>query len=96
MTLMLVTGLTFGAVAVSAQSHVGDQISAVDETPAVRPVSGGIELTAPGDAPCHFTIYSITGQMVKSVEISGSAVVDLPRGCYIIKCASWSKKLVVK
>lgn len=96
MTLMLVMGLAFGSITTIAQSHDIEQISTVNEVPAARPVSGGIELTTPGDTPCCFYIYSITGQMVKSAEISGSAVVDLPRGCYIIKCAKWSKKVVVK
>ncbi|WP_295730980.1 hypothetical protein [uncultured Muribaculum sp.] len=96
MTLTLVTGLAFGSIVTVAQSNDIEQISAIAHTPSARPVSGGIELTTPGDAPCCFYIYSITGQMVKSAEISGSAVVELPRGCYIIKCAKWSKKVVVK
>ncbi|WP_278744453.1 T9SS type A sorting domain-containing protein [Muribaculum intestinale] len=96
MTLMLVTGLAFGSVTANAQSNADERISAIDNTPSVRPSSGGIEITVQGESSSTFYIYSITGQMVKSVDISGNTFIDLPRGCYIIKCASWSKKVVVR
>lgn len=96
MSLALIAGLAFGSVATAMQAPDTDQISAVDRTPAVKAIGGGLEISTPDDAPCHFYVYSITGQMVKSVVITGSAVVELPRGCYIIKCSSWSKKVVIK
>ena len=82
---MLVTGLAFGSVTANAQSNADERISAIDNTPSVRPSSGGIEITVQGESTSTFYIYSITGQMVKSVDISGSTFIDLPRGCYIIK-----------
>ena len=95
-TMTLLVGLAFGSVAVSAQSNVGEQISAINQTPTVKSVSGGLELNTPDDTTCHFYIFSITGQMVKSLEVNGCTTIDLPRGCYIVKCANWSKKMVVK
>lgn len=50
------------------------------------------------EASMKFYVFSITGQMVKSVEVGGgdSVTVELPAGWYIVKCSLWSKKIVVK
>lgn len=96
MTSMLVALLAFGSVAVSAQSHSGAQISAVEETTAIKPVGGGVEISSSDDVARRYYVFSITGQTVKSGEVVGSAIVELPRGCYIVKCAGVSKKVVVK
>ena len=67
---------------------------AADESRA-QSVDGGIRLTS--SAREAFEIYSITGQKVKSVAVEGSSVkVDLPKGCYIVRTARWSKKVVVR
>lgn len=71
--------LAFGSVTANAQSNADERISAIDNTPSVRPSSGGIEITVQGESTSTFYIYSITGQMVKSVDISGSTFIDLPR-----------------
>ncbi len=68
----------------------------VNSGPALKSVSGGIEITISDDSKHEFYIYSITGQMVKAVTLSETSVIDLPQGCYIIKCESWSKKIVVR
>lgn len=68
----------------------------VTSTPTIKPLSQGIELTVPDGETHMFYIYSITGQMIKSVEVKESAVVDLPCGYYIVKCREWAKKIVVK
>lgn len=58
-------------------------------------VDGGIQLSA--TVRTGFEIYSITGQRVKSVTVEDATVkVDLPKGCYIVRCAHWSKKVIVK
>ena len=67
---------------------------AVEESRAVG-VSGGIQLSAVEST--GFEVYSITGQRVKKVQVENSTVkVDLPKGCYIVRCAKWSKKAIVK
>lgn len=45
-----------------------------------------------------FTVYSITGQIVKSVSVANgsSMTINLPKGFYIVKCDYWSRKVVVK
>lgn len=58
-------------------------------------VEGGIQLSA--SERVGFEVYSITGQRVKSVTVENSTVkVDLPKGCYIVRCSQWSKKVIVK
>lgn len=60
-----------------------------------QPVDGGIDLSAT-PRTC-FEIYSITGQRLKSATVEGGTVkVELPKGCYIVRCAKWSKKVIVK
>ena len=51
---MLVTGLAFGSVTANAQSNADERISAIDNTPSVRPSSGGIEITVQGRIHKHF------------------------------------------
>ncbi|MBD5266718.1 MAG: hypothetical protein HDS41_00810 [Bacteroides sp.] len=70
--------------------------SIVVSAPTIKPVPQGIELTVSDGETHQFYIYSITGQMIKSVEVRESAVIDLPCGYYIVKCREWSKKIVVK
>lgn len=71
-------------------------LSIVVSAPTIKSISQGIELTVSDGEAHQFYIYSITGQMIKSVEVRESAVIDLPCGCYIVKCREWSKKIVVK
>lgn len=68
------------------------------EIATVSPTSSGITLTVNGENVERFYIFSITGQLVKTVDVESSEVlsVELPRGCYIVKCAHWSKKVMVK
>lgn len=98
MTLTLAAGLAFGPVAAVAQSGAADRVeaAAVGDAPTAKATSGGIELVAPADTKCHFTIYSITGQIIKSTDVTGRTVVEIQRGCYIIKCGSWLRKVVVR
>ena len=50
------------------------------------------------DKELTFSVYSITGQIVKSLSVSSgaSATINLPKGFYIVKCEYWSRKVVVK
>lgn len=83
----------------------GDDNDAADRTisdertftePSASPVEGAVELTAPGTGQLTFHIFSITGQLVKTVSIEGeTARIELPRGCYVVKCGRWSKKVLI-
>ncbi len=89
--------VTVGSMAMDSYREFDEEsIVAINTAPTLRSVTGGIEITVNDDAKHDFYIYSITGQMVKAVTLSETTVVDLPQGCYIIKCESWSKKIVVR
>ncbi len=91
---MVMAGTAFPAVA--QHDSEGASIETIAVVPSMKSVSGGIEISANDEQPHHFYIYSITGQMIKSVDIQDSQVIDLPQGCYIVKCNEWSKKIVVR
>lgn len=60
--------------------------------------STGITLSVKGEKAERFYVFSITGQLVKTIDVDAAGVrtVELPRGCYIVKCSHWSKKVMVK
>ncbi len=95
--LILVALGSTGVVASGAAPQGGAGVELVAES--VATVSAGVgEMTISTEQTQRFYIFSITGQMIKSVEISAGEhrVIDLPNGCYIVKCAQWSKKVVVR
>ena len=66
--------------------------------PAAQGAEGRIVFIA-GNSDATFSVYSITGQLVKVVRVSADqrASVDFPKGFYIVKCGSqWSRKVVVR
>lgn len=68
-----------------------------DRQPAVYVEKGSLELSATDSDPVKFEIFSITGQLIKSVTVKNSTVkVDLPKGFYIIKCEAWTKRVMIK
>lgn len=87
--------LIFGASATALQAAAADRIETVAEDCQASPAQGGILLAA--SSRTQFDIYTITGQCVKSITVEdGTAKAELPKGCYIVRCAKWSKKVVVK
>ncbi|MBO4870913.1 MAG: T9SS type A sorting domain-containing protein [Muribaculaceae bacterium] len=59
---------------------------------------GRIYLTA-GSNDAVFNIYSITGQLLRTVRVSADSqtAVEIPKGFYIVRCANqWSRKVVVR
>ena len=64
-----------------------------ENAPEVKVYSGGIEIIVkPESGTYNFRVYSITGQVVKRLKLSeGSERIELPQGCYIVKCEAWTK-----
>lgn len=97
--LLLLLILTLAApaiqsVAFGAPTH---QVELGEQSVEVRVVHGGLELINNTDQTIHFQVYSITGQMVKSLDLgNGSATVALPQGCYIVKHPKGTQKVVVR
>lgn len=93
--------VTFAVLAAQASAYaMPEPVSAVNvvaEQPTVKVVAGGVEVTVPGDAEYHVTVYALTGQIVKSLNVtSGVNFVELPKGYYIVKCGVFSSRIVVK
>ena len=89
--------LAVGSVGVStiAAPRV-EQVSSEETT--VYGGKGTIAMVA-GDSDATFNIYSITGQLIKSVRVNAGTkvTIDVPKGFYIVKCSGrWSRKVVVK
>ncbi|ROT07843.1 T9SS C-terminal target domain-containing protein [Muribaculaceae bacterium Isolate-104 (HZI)] len=78
------------------QSVAGRRIDT--ENAVMTASSSGITLSVRSEKKIRFYIYSITGQLIKTVDVVAgeSEYVDLNRGCYIVKCSDWSKKVLVK
>ena len=94
--LTLSVALAVGSVSVTmvASPTRVEQVSS-DETTVVGG-KGTIAMVA-GDTT--FNIYSITGQLIKTVRVNAGTrvTIDMPKGFYIVKCAGrWSRKVVVK
>ncbi len=93
MAILAAFAAGFPSVALADDGNHVEAVASADCT--ASPVAGGIALSAAGRV--DFEVYSITGQRVKSVAVdSGTVKVDLPKGCYIVRCPQWSKKVIVK
>ncbi len=82
--------------AVYSQTGDGETLSSVNRAPLLKAVANGIEITVRDGVARRFYIYSITGQVIKSVEVAECVTVQLPQGYYIVKCSDWAKKIVVR
>jgi len=96
--VVVATGMA-GTSAVAAAAARIDSSIAVGE-PQACIVPGGVELSAPADAAdaVRFMVYSITGQVIKTVDVKAGVpvTVELPAGVYIVKCDKWSHRIIVR
>jgi len=89
--------LAVSAVSVNLYAEPRVEHVSSDETTVVGG-KGCIAMVA-GDNDATFSIYSITGQLIKTVRVSAGTkvTIDFPKGFYIVKCSGkWSRKVVVK
>lgn len=97
--LLLVALLGLSPLLASQQGVVsGARVEMASSEPAVQGGAGQITFTA-GDSEVLFNVFSITGQLVRSVRVSAHSrlTVEMPKGFYIVRCGSrWSRKVVVK
>ncbi len=64
----------------------------------VEGMSGHIRLTA-GSTSVTFSIYSITGQLLRTIRVEreSSVTVEIPKGFYVVRLErAWSRKVIVK
>jgi len=89
------------AVMLSAAMSVQAQTEVRDKQPATVAVSsdqmGVLTIVNNSGKAARFTVYSLTGQVVKVVELkNGKVDIALPRGFYIVRSENGSQKVVVK
>ena len=81
----------------AADNRVGGESSLVEKKgPTVTSAGNYIDLWS--DEAIRFEIYSITGQLIKTVNVPASTHVkiELPKGFYIVKCEIWTRRVMVK
>lgn len=95
----LILALLIQGVALNAFAQIKPQIySYAQEKEGAHVSIDGTVLTIRSDAASKFEIYSITGQLIRSLSVNAGATVkvELAKGFYIIKCESWTKRIVIK
>ena len=93
----LCVALSVGSVSVNVFAAPRVEQVSSDET-TVYGGKGTIAMVA-GESDATFNIYSITGQLIKTVRVTAGTkvTIEVPKGFYIVKCAGkWSRKVVVK
>lgn len=69
----------------------------MQEQPMVKVSGTVIELRSPNQEAVKFQIFSITGQLIKTLTVKAMPVkVELPKGFYIVKCDNWTKRVMLK
>lgn len=97
--ILLLCGL-FGTASIVAlpDSRVSQRIENASSEPSATGGVGRMSFYA-GNSDAVFSIYSITGQLLRVVRLQADQrqSVDMPKGFYIVRCNNqWSRKVVVK
>lgn len=95
--LIALCAVTAVPVAVGA-AQPSSRIENAGSEPQAQGGKGTVTLIA-GDEDATFRLYSVTGQLLRTVKVSaqGRVTIDMPKGFYLVKCAGhWSHKVVVK
>lgn len=97
--LILLLATSLGIMPVTAVTGQGDNaVTRLENVSTAVGGAGRITFYA-GGGDATFMVYSITGQLLKTVRVSadGHASIDMPKGFYVVRCnAQWSRKVVVK
>ena len=97
-SIVIALAALLGGGARIAAIPVPARVEAASSIPQAQGSKGTILLVA-GDEETVFRVYSVTGQLLRTVKVSAQArvTIDMPKGFYIVKCAGhWSHKVVVK
>lgn len=73
------------------------EITVTDKVGPTFSINGAsVEFTT--DITTKVEIFSITGQLVKSLTVNPGTTlrIELPKGFFIIKCEYWAKRVMVK
>lgn len=84
------------ALHVSAAENSDMRIE-VAQLPTVRVVGSHVEITVHGDETKTVSIYSLTGQLVRTIKAEpGVTTVTLAAGYYIVRCDRLSQRVIVR
>jgi len=95
---ILLTSMALGCGTMSAANDGTAPQQRIEAVANATGGSGRINFVA-GNSDAVFHIYSITGQLLKTVRLSadGHASLDMPKGFYVVRCnGQWSRKVIVK
>lgn len=90
--------LLAAAPAAAFQAAASERIEQPEANQSIIKVTPGgeLELTAL-NSTTRFDIYTITGQLVKTLELRNETErVQLPSGCYIVRTQDRSQKIVIR
>lgn len=98
---LLMIILAFGSLAATAAPQVAIHgIEAPDAAPAttIKVRAAGVDIVVDGDMSVQVVIYAITGQQVTAVKAPAGQTtsIDLPAGCYIVRAADASQRVVIR
>lgn len=96
--ICLIASVTMPSIATATGDYRQNTVNVSESgAPSVSASAGAIELSCGAIQTVKFQIFSITGQLVKSVTVTGGTVkIELPKGFYIVKCESWTRRVMVK
>lgn len=94
--------LLFSALCAAMPALAAETVPVQDErqaevSPSVEVTGMVLEFRTNGSEPVKFKIFSITGQLIKTIVVKSVPVkVELPKGFYIVKCDTWTKRVMLK
>lgn len=97
--LLMLAALSVSAAKVWPDGQAQERIEATASQPATAAGEQGRIVLSAGTADAVFSVYSITGQLMRTVKVPAgtSVTVDVPRGFYVVKhVGHWSRKVIVK
>lgn len=95
--LLLFSALCAAMPALAAETVPVQDERQADVLPTVEVTGMVLEFRTNGSEPVKFKIFSITGQLIKTIVVKSVPVkVELPKGFYIVKCDTWTKRVMLK
>lgn len=98
LTMCIATAMHANPVSKSEVNAPEDTAELVVESPMVKSTPNGVVFSVSDDKTYQFGVYSITGQLIKSIKVlpHTSTTITLPKGYYIVRCEKWAKQVVVR
>lgn len=98
LTMCIALAMHANPVSKSETNATEETAELVVETLIVKSTPNGVIFSVNDDKAYQFGVYSITGQLIKSIKVlpHTSTTITLPKGYYIVRCEKWAKQVVVR